>query len=470
MGFLKRAIRWLDDRLGISSTILPIVEHPVPQTGWDYVLGSATLVAFVVQVITGVALAFSYVPTPDHAYESLQFITHDAILGGVVRGIHYWGATAMVVLVVAHMAQVFLIGAYKFPRELNWLSGTFLLLLTLGLAFTGQLLRWNQDAYWAVVVGAAQAARAPFIGEWLAQVLVAGQTVGGATLTRFYATHVFLLPAGVFVLVGVHLYLALRHGISEPPRPGQPVEPSTYRKRYADLVHKEGVPFWPDAAWKDVVFALAVGTIVLLLAVVVGPPELGRPADPTIVEAYPRPDWYFLWYFALLALLPAGIEDWFIIGFPLLVGVLLFILPLIAPTGERSPWRRPWAMGTVGFSAIAIGVLVWAGFVAPWSPVFQPAPLPGSVTGRLSGDERRGAEIFQSRGCVNCHVVAGTGGQRGPDLTTVGDRLSRDQLTSRILIGGLNMPAYGGTLQPDELDALVAFLSAQRRQLVERGR
>jgi ubiquinol-cytochrome c reductase cytochrome b subunit len=462
MGFFKGANRWLDERLGISITILPIVEHPVPPTGWDYVLGSAALVAFAVQVITGVALAFSYVPTPDHAYESLQFITRDAILGSVVRGIHYWGASAMVLLVAAHMAQVFLVGAYKFPRELNWLTGAFLLLLTLGLAFTGQLLRWNQDAYWAVVVGAAQAARVPFVGDWLAQVLVAGQTVGGATLTRFYATHVFLLPAGVFMLIGMHLYLVLRHGISEPPRPGQPVEPRTYQKRYADLVHKEGVPFWPDAAWKDVVFALAVGSIVLLVAIVVGPPELGTPADPTIVEAYPRPDWYFLWYFALLALLPAGVEDWFIVGFPLLVGALVLSLPFIAPTGERSPRRRPWAVGVVGLSALGIGVLVWAGSAATWSPVFRPDPLPGSVRLGLSGDERRGADLFETKGCINCHAIAGTGGQRGPNLTTVGSRLSRDQLTWRILTGGLNMPAYGATLQPDELEALVAFLSAQR--------
>src|SRR6185436_4421016 len=123
---------WLDDRLGLSASVKPLIEHPVPQTGWDYTIGSATLIAFIVQVVTGVALAFTYVPTPDHAYESLQFITDVAILGNVVRGVHYWGATAMVALVAAHAAQVFLIGAFKFPREVNWLSGTLLLFITLG--------------------------------------------------------------------------------------------------------------------------------------------------------------------------------------------------------------------------------------------------------------------------------------------------------------------------------------------------
>ena len=261
---MRRVFGWLDDRLGLTSAVKPLIEHPVPPTGWDYTIGSATLVAFIVQVVTGVALAFSYVPTPDHAYESLEFITNYAILGGVVRGIHFWGASAMVLLVAMHAAQVFLIGAFKYPREVNWLSGTLLLVFTFGMAFTGQLLRWNQDAYWAVVVGAAQAARVPIIGDWLTGILFAGQTVGGATLTRFYATHVFMIPAIVFGLLGLHLYLVIRHGVSEPPEPGVPVDPRTYRRRYDELIHKIGVPFWPDAGWKDVVFALAVGSVVLV--------------------------------------------------------------------------------------------------------------------------------------------------------------------------------------------------------------
>ncbi len=462
MRFWRDACAWLDDRLGLSSTLVPLLEHPVPKTNWWYVFGSATLVAFVVQVITGVALAFSYVPTPDHAYDSLEFITNEAVLGRVVRGIHYWGASAMVVLIVIHAARTFLMGAFKFPRELNWLTGALLLLLTLATAFTGQLLRWNQDAYWAVVVGASQAGRVPLIGDWLAQVLVAGQTVGGATLTRFYATHVFLLPAGMFLLIGIHLYLVVRHGISEPPRPGEAVNPATYRQRYAELLRKHGVPFWPDAAWKDVVFALAVGSVVVALAVVLGPAELGTPADPTIIQAYPRPDWYFLWYFALLALLPRAVEDWFIVGIPLLVGALLLALPFLAPGGERSPGQRPWAVATVGLSTVAIGVLVFLGTQAPWSPTFDPQPLPPSVTQPLAGEAARGAQLFERKGCLSCHTIAGTGGQPGPDLTTVGARLSGGELTWRILAGGRNMPAYGSTLTPDELAALVAFLEQQR--------
>jgi ubiquinol-cytochrome c reductase cytochrome b subunit len=458
----RSAWAWFDERTGLGATVGGLLEHPVPPTGWDYTIGSAALVAFIVQVVTGVALAFTYVPSPDQAYASLEFITHGAVLGGVVRGIHYWGASAMVLLVAAHMVQVLLIGSFKYPREVNWLSGTLLLVFTFGMAFTGQLLRWNQDAYWAVVVGAAQAARAPLIGDWLTGILFAGNSVGGATLTRFYATHVFMIPAIIFGLLGLHLYLVIRHGVSEPPVPGVLVDRKTYRQRYDELLHRIGEPFWPDAGWKDVVFALAVGTIVLVLAIWLGPPELGAKADPTVLQAYPRPDWYFLWYFALLALIPSNVEDVFIIAFPLIIGVLFIALPFIAPTGERSPRRRPWAVGIVSVFVVAVASLVAVGSAAPWSPPLDEVTLPPTVTQSLTGNAATGAQLFQQRGCINCHQIAGRGGQRGPDLTHVGSRLRDYDLTWRILNGGRNMPAYGSTMRPDETAALVEFLLAMR--------
>ncbi len=462
---VRSAAHWFDRRLGFSKAILPIIQHPVPRTvNWWYVFGSATLVAFTVQVITGVALAFSYVPAPNSAYESLQFITDQALLGKVVRGIHYWGASAMVVLIFVHLCRTFLMGSYKFPREVNWLSGVLLFGVTMGMAFTGQLLRWDQDAYWAVAVGANMAGRAPFVGDLLAQILTAGQTVGGATLTRFYATHVFLFPAMMFGLLGIHLYLVIHHGISEPPGKSDVVDPATYQQDYEDLIRKEGIPFWPDAAWKDVIFALGIGVVVLALAIAVGPAALAAKADPTNINADPRPDWYFLWYFALLALMPPSIENIFIIGFPLLVVVVLLGLPFWASAGERSPLRRPWAVGVVGFSALSIGTLVWYGSLSPWSPNFHPAPLPARVTQGLTGPAARGAQLFEDKSCSKCHMIAGTGGQRGPDLTTIGTRLSADELTWRIANGGNNMPAYGATLQPDEMTALVAFLSQLKAQ------
>ena len=469
MTLLRRLYAWVDDRLGISSTILPIITHPVPRNlTWWYVLGSATLIALVMQIITGVGLAFTYVPAANSAYESLEFITNRAMLGNIVRGLHYWGSSAMVVLIFAHMASAFLMASYKYPRELSWLSGVLLLGLTLGMAFTGQLLRWNQDAYWAVVLVAAQASRTPLIGDWLTQIIVAGQTVGGATLTRFYATHVFLLPAIMFGLIGIHLYLVIRHGVSEPPKPGEPVDPATYTQRYNERLHRDGIPFWPDFAWRDVVIAVVAGSIVLLLAIVVGAPELGKKADPTLLEAHPKPDWYFLWLFALIAHVPPELETIFILGFPLLVGLLLVVLPFVAPYGERSAWRRPWAIGIVGFSTVAIAALVWEGYRAPWSPALH-ARLPTEVTARLEGSAREGGGVFEQKGCLSCHVIAGAGGLRGPELTAIGARLSREQLTWRILYGGYNMPAYGTTLKPDELNALVDFLGIQQGGRTKKG-
>jgi ubiquinol-cytochrome c reductase cytochrome b subunit len=266
----------------------------------------------------------------------------------------------------------------------------------------------------------------------------------------------------MFALVAVHLYLIVRHGISEPPRAGHPVDRGTYRQWYERLLHEDGVPFWPDAAWRDVIFALAVGSVVLLLSIVVGPPELGEQADPTIIAADPRPDWYFLWYFAVLALIPPATESWVIIGFPALIGLLLIVLPFVAPAGERSPRRRPWAPAIVGSIVVAIAVLVRLGHDAPWSPVMDPGPLPGPVTAGLAADQLRGVQLFQAKDCNSCHMVDGRGGRRGPDLSAVGARLSHDELVWRVLNGGTNMPAYGSTLKPDELDALVAFLETRK--------
>jgi ubiquinol-cytochrome c reductase cytochrome b subunit len=329
------------------------------------------------------------------------------------------------------------------------------------MGFTGQLLRWDQNAVWSIVVAANQAGRAPFVGPTLAHFLFAGDTIGGATLSRFFSFHVFFIPALIFLVIGLHLFLVIRNGVSEPPKIGRVVDPKTYRAWYNDMLHKYGRPFWPDAAWRDAVFSIGTILAIAALALIFGPPVLDKPPDPTIVQAYPRPDWYLLWYFAALALLPPGSESFVILGAPLFLGFILFILPFVANKGERSPARRPWAVGIVLVAVTMIAVLSAAGQQATWSPAFTTQPLPPQVVASNDKIIQTGAQLFYAKGCQYCHLIDGNGGQRGPDLSTVGNRLTNEQITARILNGGNNMPAFGSILKPDEVNALVAFLHSR---------
>ena len=462
---LKSIVDAFEERTGLIKLMTDLAEHPVPpDTGWWYVFGSATMVAFIIQVVTGMALATSYISATGSAYEALEFITTRALMGNLLRGMHYFGASAMVLLVGIHMGQVFLMGCYKYPREFNWLTGVVLLFLTLAMGFTGQLLRWDQNAVWSVVVGAEQAARTPVIGGYLAQFLLAGKTLGGATLSRFFAFHVFFIPAIIFGFIGIHLYLVLHDGISEPPKVGEPVDPKTYRKKYEKLIEEKGVPFWPDAAWRDVVFCVAVVAAIFILALIFGPPALDKPPNPSLLAKDPAPDWYLLWYFALLALIPHKMTTPVILLAPLTGILVLLIVPIASNKGERHPRSRPWAVASVITIVMMIGTLWVAAMREPWSPDFKAQPLPTAVIGTNVGPIVDGAKLFHSKGCEYCHEIEGYGGHRGPSLTWVADRLTRADLTVRIMNGGYNMPAFAGLLKPDELDDLLVFLESRKKE------
>ncbi len=458
-----RAIgRWLEDRTGLGRLLGPLLRHPVPPDAkWSYVFGSAVLTAFLVQVVTGAALTSMYVPSTGQAYESLQFITHGTTVGRILRGMHYFGASVMITLMAVHVIRVFLSGAFKFPREMSWVSGTVLMLFVLGQGFTGQLLRWDQNAIWSVVVAAEQTGRVPLVGDFIARFILGGPTLGADTLSRFYSVHVFLLPTLLLAVVGFHVYLVFRNGISEPPKAGRPVDPKTYRSWYRDMLERRGVPFFPDALWRDMVFALLAIAVLVALAWHFGPPNLDRPPDPSLVKAHPKPDWYFLFYFALLALMPHGLENVAMTLGPVLVIVAFILLPFFAPYGERSPRKRPWAVATVIGTLTVLGALTVAGKNAHWSPIFDAAPLPDSVVASSDLQVQTGAQIFHDRACISCHRISGHGGRRGPELTHIGDLLTKEQMTIRILNGGYNMPAYGAILAPGELDALLAFLQSR---------
>jgi menaquinol-cytochrome c reductase cytochrome b subunit len=209
---------WLEERSGLVGAVRYFLFRRVPHdTNWFHTLGSATLTAFIVQTVTGVILAMYYKPTPNEAYDSIQSITNDLTLGWLVRGMHRWGASVFIILLFLHMGRVFLFGAYKYPRELNWLVGVLLLVLAMLEGFTGYLLPWDQTAYWATIVGINLNATAPFLGPFLSDFLRGGQEIGTDTLARFYSIHMLLIPGGLIGLITLHLYLVIRLGVSSPP-------------------------------------------------------------------------------------------------------------------------------------------------------------------------------------------------------------------------------------------------------------
>ena len=464
MNALLRLWSVIDDRLGISRIVKPLMEHKVPpDSKWAYVFGSATLFAFMLQVVTGVALATIYVPSTNDAYRTLQYISNSALLGHWLRGMHYFGASMMIAFLGVHMLRVFLTASYKYPREGNWMSGVILLVCTLVMGFTGQLLRWDQDAVWSINIAVRQAARVPLLGPWLERFAYAGDRLNGATLTHFYDLHVFIIPAIMFAVIGLHLYLVVYNGISEPPRAGNPVDPKTYRQKYEALLKEKGVPFWPDAAWRDALFGSLVISLIIALAAIFGPPHLEKAPDPTLLHAYPRPDWYLLWYFAILALSPHALESIFMIVFPLGIFLSLFFLPVFFNKGERAPMRRPWAVAWVIFAVVTVSVFWREGKVAGWSPRFEAKGLNPAGYDASDAAVHRGAILFHDKGCEYCHEIHGQGGIRGPDLSDVANRLSAQQMERQILTGGYNMPAYAGILQSNEVDDLVTFLSTMRK-------
>ncbi len=462
---LRTIGRWLEHRLQLGQTLLPVLKHPVPAAlagpaGWWYVFGSMTMTLFVVQVITGICLSMVYVPAADEAYNSLLYLNYQVQFGWLIRAVHNWSATGMIIMLAVHMTQVFLMGAFKYPRELTWLVGVGLLVVTLGLAFTGQVLRWDSDSYWGVGVGVSALGRVPLIGNALVKLLMGGEFIGSATLSRFFSLHVFVLPAALIGLLVVHLYLVVRQGVSEPPESGAPVDPDTYDEKYEGLLRR-GIPFFPHALYRDGVACALLVLVVLTVSIVVGPKGPGEPPDPTLVHAEPRPDWYFLPAFALLALSPPAMETLLLFGLPVVgLGVLLAV-PILAGRGERSPRQRPVAVLCVIMAYTLFGILGYLGYTAPWSPelnAWSGKPVPREIVQELTPVELKGAVVFQYKSCRNCHSLDGVGGHRGPDLTDVGARLNQPDLNRQVVQGGGNMPAYAQQLSSDEVDALVAFL------------
>jgi ubiquinol-cytochrome c reductase cytochrome b subunit len=411
---------WLDSRTGYRSGVNHLLDEPLPSgVGWWFITGSVLLFLLGVQVLTGLVLTMYYVPSPEHAYDSVRFIMDGVTFGPLVRGLHFFGASFIVIAAVIHMLRVVLFGSYKQPREVTWITGVVLLLVILAFALSGYLLPWDQKAYWATTVTINIARSTPLFGEPVAALLRGGVDLGALTLGRWYTAHVFLLPACLVGFVVAHLYLMRRHGISGP----------------ISLRAGEAKPFYPYHALKDTIAMAIVFALLITFAYTI-PAPLDAIADPTDASYVPRPEWYFLSLFQLLKYFPGPLEPIATVVVPGLIVAGLFALPFLDRRPDRHPLKRPLVTG--GFAILGAGLvtLTWLGLQdAPahadpdnWGPI--------AIAGReLANDER----------CVRCHTVGGAANE----LASTRLRRDPDWLVSHvqdpeIIAPGLREPPPGG--------------------------
>ena len=398
-----RILHWIDERFPLSAMIRGALDEEIPGgSRYAYALGSAILFVFVLQMITGIAQLFYYVPTVDHAYDSVNYLRTEVPFGWLIHNLHYWGANAMIVLMGLHIARVFLYGAYKAPRELTWLAGVVLLLVTAGLVFTGAPLPWDEPGYWAAEVGTSIAGTVPIAGNAVKRLLRGGDVMGPLALSRMFVLHVAILPAILLGFLAIHLVAFRSFGSVGP---------------WDESKRKNTGEFWPDQAFKDTVVAVFL-LLVLVSLCVYAPPPVAGPADPLDTSFIPKPEWNFLFLYEALKFLPGRLEPLGTMGIPLLGVLVLVLLPFFDRSPERNPLRRRFAMA---------GGAAWIGFVVSFTVIGylshpggvggSTGPPPSGSSASLSPSAREGARLFESLGCAGCHSINGKGGAVGPDLS-----------------------------------------------------
>ncbi len=455
---MKEILDWLDERTGWKKVKEVIFDRHIPKgVNWWYTLGSVTLFLFVIQVVTGILLAMHYSPSPDHAYDSVRYITNTVPMGKLLRSLHKWGATGMVVAVALHLIRVFFMGAYKYPREMTWLTGVGLFCLVIGFGFTGYLLPWDQKAYWATTVGAHMVEQVPVLGPSLGKIMKGSQELGVVTLARFYAIHVLVFPAIALSLIVLHLFLVIWHGISAPP---ERLEAADARatdwkgrqwEKYQEAKAK-GLSFWPYIIFKDMVAVTLVFLAVSLVAYL-RPADLEDLANPTDTTYNPRPEWYFLSVFQLLKYFPGSLEAFAIVLLPLIAFGLLLGLPFLDRNPKRHPLQRPFWTGA---GIVAIAGLIVLTVLGARSPLTNPEVKKDPLI-------TEGKRFFEEFHCEYCHSLNGRGGQVGPALDQVGMRRNRDWLAAHFrdpkkITPGSKMPNF--RLLDSEVEALVAYMSS----------
>ncbi len=446
---MKKLIRFLNERLPLGSSLRSFLDQPQPpNVGWKHTLGSALLFLITIQVLTGGVLIAFFAPTPDHAWESLKYLADHNTMGNLVRGIHVWGSSFLIIVVTLHILRIVFTGSYKRPRELNWTIGLTSFLVILGFSFTGYLLPWDQKGYWATQVGTEMVSTAPILGPFMATFLRGGAELGAYTLSRFYALHVFFLPIFLFCLITLHLYLLRKHGIA--------AESVGTKKR-------PHFPFYPKQMLKDSITALLIFVLLLTISILI-PAGLELPADPSDTNYDPRPEWYFLAHYELLRALPAPPVLGTII-LPTLIILTLFALPFIDRSKSRS-WRKRKriVLPVTAFFLIMYVVSGYSKLYHSGEPIKVSEnllPLPKSD---YPDQMNRGRTTFIQYECINCHKLGDEGGQQGPDLSQAGWKFSVRHLRQQILNPAESnpdskMPAYEGKISEADLEALVQYLA-----------
>jgi ubiquinol-cytochrome c reductase cytochrome b subunit len=394
--------KWINDRIPVAKILQLGLDEEIPGgASFFFTLGSATLFIFILQVVTGIWQLFYYVPTIDHAYDSLNYLRLFVPYGWLIHGLHYWGASAMVVLVGLHMLRVFIWGAYKKPREMTWLIGIALLLLTVGMSFTGAALPWDERGYWAAEVGTSIAGTVPFIGSGLKFLLIGGKMMGQLTLSRFFILHTAIIPGLAIIMISAHLIAFRKFGS---------IGPWNEEKR-----NFKG-NFWPDQVSRDIIIAVLLFLVLVTLSAYSAPPFTG-PADPLDTTFTPKPEWNFLFLYQALKFFPGALEVIGTVGIPTLVIFIFISLPFLDRRSERNPIKRP-AMMLGGFIFVVLLLtLTITGYNSKVKTIKQSPKQASAKTFKLSSSALAGQKLFGTYGCIACHTMSGTGGKIGPDLT-----------------------------------------------------
>ena len=471
----RRFYKWLDVRVGVDSILHEALDEPIPGGArWAYVFGSVLLFLFISQTITGIFLALYYVPSATSAHTTVAYIVKEVTGGSFLRSLHAYGSSAVVIVLLLHLTQTYLYGAYKGRRELLWISGCVLFALMLAMAFTGYLLPWDQKAYFATTVGTNMASDVPLIGTWLKRFMRGGDEMGTLTVSRFFVAHVFVIPAVLIAFIATHVYLFRKAGAAGPPSE-DPINPRSPTQR-----------FYPRQVVMDTIVALVMIIILGSLAHF-APMELGPKANPADTQYVPRPEWYYLPIFQWLKYWRGPYATIGIVVIPAITAALLVLVPFIDRRLERRPWRRPAAVG--------VFILILAAFVVmgltsvrddrrdpsiakqvakqreeveqfmhqPFEPEGAASSLSAPVVTVLDPLVAAGKKIYESESCDACHGENGVGTAAGPKLGGAISQTSADELSN--LLRHPTPKMIEGEMNPvdvsdEDLKALVAYIKS----------